>query len=165
MNEQSMMGDREAIALLEEAQAVLKDFYDKMELVQMSRHRALLLGRRMPAPAAGEAPPPPPATWEEPYGGAKQENSGIQTLLTFIIEDLQKDVAKVEQEEEEAQKEFKKQVAELTEAMRDAEDAIVDLSAHKAALEGLMSTLKKLQPGCDWLGLNFDERVKQRNAE
>merc|ERR1719174_1656406 len=90
----------------------------------------------MPAPAAGEAPPPPPSTWDAPYAGAKTENSGIQTLLAFIIEDLQKDVAKVEKAEEEARHAFKKQNLELEQTIENAEHQITDLSEYKAAIEG-----------------------------
>merc|ERR1719321_577201 len=97
----SKLDDEQAVTLIEQATMVLKDFYEKTKLVQISSAKK--------QPAAGEAPPPPPSTFSEPYGGAKGESTGIIAILTLLKEDIEKDIEKAEKADERSQEDYEKQ--------------------------------------------------------
>merc|ERR1719311_1196374 len=72
--------DEAALGLIEKAKGALSKFYEDNGLA------GLQVGARaqQPVVTAGAAPPPPPTTWSEPYGGAKGESNGIQSILEMI---------------------------------------------------------------------------------
>merc|ERR1719169_319314 len=82
---------------------VLKGFYEDNGLVLTQRG-----ARQPPTVVAGEAPPPPPPTWDAPYGGAKGESTGIQAILGMILEDVEADIKKADEEEKQAIEDFEK---------------------------------------------------------
>merc|ERR1719473_106708 len=132
---------------------------------------------------AGEAPPPPPATWDEPYGGAKGESQGIVAILGMIAEDIEKDAAKAKAEEEEAQKdydEFKEEseaeieslegeIEELEGVQGDKEESVKDNKADRKTLKGeldsVMTKMKDALPLCDFMTINYDMRMENRQTE
>merc|ERR1719214_164342 len=99
---------------------VLKGFYEDNGLVLAQR------GAQPPEVKAGEAPPPPPQTWDAPYGGAKGESTGIQAILGMILEDVEKDIKKAD-EEEAAIEEFEKFKEDTEKSIEAAEKAIDDM--------------------------------------
>merc|ERR1719191_2300401 len=90
--------DKAAKGLVEKAAGVLSKFYeDEMSLAQQSKKAV----KKQPFTSpAGEAPPPPPTTWSEPYGGSPGESSGIQSILSMIAEDIEKDIKTATAEED-----------------------------------------------------------------
>jgi len=132
--------------------------------------------------AAGDAPPPPPSTWAEPYGGSPGEANGIQSILSMIIDDIDKDIRVATEEEDQSQAEFddykettlntigklEDQKAEFEEAMGDKEGDIEvakgERSDKKVILDETMAYLKTIAPGCDYMAVNFELR-KQNRAE
>jgi chromosome segregation ATPase len=168
--------DESAVQLIDQAMAVLQEFYESNGLV-------FFQGKQAPVVVAGEAPPPPPSTWEEPYGGAKGETNGIIAILEIIKGDIEKDIATATAEEEAAQKEFdefkketetsisnlEEQKARFEEQVGDAESALTDAQSQRAdlkkVLEDTLEFLKGIAPGCDYIAVNFEIRGKNRQAE
>merc|ERR1719321_1660681 len=80
--------DEAAAVLIGKAADVLAKFYEDNGLVlaQVKQHVA------QPEVEAGAAPPPPPTTWQEPYGGQKGASNGIQSILSMVKADVEKDI-------------------------------------------------------------------------
>jgi len=174
----SKVDDKAAIELIEKAMDVLKAFRteNNLDLVQRG-------AQEPPKVEAGKAPPPPPATFDEPYGGAKGESMGIQSILGMIKEDIEKDIAKADKEEEEAEKDYQKMKKDAEDAIEAAEKAISDYEDKKAKaeeakaeqvkikekakpeLDSVMETIKEEEGGCDFITINFKLRVKNRQLE
>jgi len=167
--------DKAAAALVVKAKDVLANFYKDNDL--------MFVQNKMDPVNAGEAPPPPPATWEAPYGGKTGEATGIVAILEMIHEDIEKDRAKAEAEEKESLKtfkEFKKNTEAQTKALKDSNDSLQsekgdcedDISTNKRkrgeqndALKQALKTLSDATPGCDYLTINYDVRLKNRQIE
>jgi len=167
--------DKAAAALVVKARDVLAKFYKDNDL--------MFVQKKMDPIKAGEAPPPPPSTWESPYGGKTEESTGIIAILDMIKEDIEKDGAKAKSEEDADQKafdEFKKNTEAQISALNDSnnslegekgdkEDAVSDNKKDRLAQKNeLDATLKKISdatPGCDYLTINYDVRLKNRQIE
>jgi len=176
--EASKLDDEAAVELIEKAMDVLKAFRtdNNLDLVQRS-------AQEPPKVEAGKAPPPPPATFDEPYGGAKGESMGIQSILGMIKEDIEKDIKKADKEEEEAKAAYEKMKEDAEAAIEAAEKAISDLEDKKAkaeeakaeqvkikekakpALDSIMETIKEEEAGCNFITINFKLRIKNRQLE
>merc|ERR1719478_1431214 len=91
-----------------------------------------LLQKRQPEVKAGEAPPPPPTTFEDPYEGATGEANGIIAIMEMIRADVEKDIAKADEEEKAAQEAYDKFKA-------DTEESIATLEKEITEMEGLIS--------------------------
>merc|ERR550537_1155570 len=76
--------DETAVGLIGRAMDALAKFYTDNQLA--------LVNAKQPVVTAGAAPPPPPTTWAEPYGGAKDETTGVQSILQMIKDDVEKDI-------------------------------------------------------------------------
>jgi chromosome segregation ATPase len=168
--------DEQAVSLIETAVAALDKFYtdNNLNLVQV---------RRQPFVEAGEAPTPPPSTWGSEYGGSKGESQGITAILTMIKEDIQKDIAKAEAEEAAAVTAFEKfeadtqaSVAKLEGTKSDLESSIAadeesitsektERGTNQETLDSTLLFLKELAPGCDFIAVNFETRLKNRQIE
>merc|ERR1719478_1784739 len=101
----------------------------------------------------------------------------------MIKEDIQKDIAKAEAEEADAQTAFEKfeadtqaSVAKLEGTKSDLESSIAadeeSITAEKTergtnqdTLDSTMQFLKELAPGCDFIAVNFETRLKNRQIE
>jgi len=167
--------DKAAAALVVKAKDVLANFYKDNEL--------MLVQAKMDPIVAGEAPPPPPSTWEDPYGGKTEEATGIVAILEMIHEDIQKDGAKAKSEEDADQKAFEEfevntntQVQTLNDANSDLEgekgdkeDDIAtnknDRKSEKLSLDAVLKKVSDATPGCDYLTLNYELRLKNRQIE
>jgi len=168
--------DAAAAELVVKAKDVLANFYKENDLMFIQRHK-------MDPIVAGEAPPPPPKTWEAPYGGKTEESTGIIAILEMIHEDILKDQKKAKAEEDEAQTNFEefeeetnKQIKALTAANDELEgekgdkEGDVDenkknrLSKH-GELGAVLQKISDATPGCDYITLNYEVRLKNRQIE
>jgi len=177
--ETNLADDKAAADLIKQAMEVLKGFYEEnfgLLLVQGG-------ARQPPVVEAGKAPPPPPATWEEPYGGAQGESKGIQAILGLILEDVKDEIEKSKQAEKDAIKAFEELKKDIEDSIAAANEAIKDLEGKiaeseeeittqmetkqdaKRELDSVIKSIFTAEPGCNFIGLNFDVRVKNRQLE
>merc|ERR1719160_1464496 len=158
---------------------VLENFYAENGLKFMQVRRA----QQEPFVAAGEAPTPPPSTWDGEYGGAKGESTGIIAIMTLIKQDIEKDMEKATKQEEEAQAAYDKLVEDINAAIGAKEQTKADLEGGIAAdeesrtaenstkatnqgeLDSIMSYLKEIAPGCDFIAMHFKMRLTNRQLE
>mmetsp|Transcript_100478 Transcript_100478/g.290248 ORF Transcript_100478/g.290248 Transcript_100478/m.290248 type:complete len:442 (+) Transcript_100478:3-1328(+) len=166
--------DKAAAALIKEAVGVLEEFYTSIALVQ----------KREPIEvAAGEAPPPPPSTWEGGYMGKKDEETGVVAILGLIREDVLKDQQVAKQAEDDAETKYqemkkeaeasvtalKDEITEMTGTIGGKEGEISstesDISGKKDELAVVLKRIKDAQPGCDFVTVNFETRMKARQVE
>merc|ERR1719421_2136169 len=125
--------DEAAVGLIETAIGVLKEFYTKNNLA---------LVQQEPFVAAGEAPTPPPSTWDTTYGGAKGENNGIVAIMELIKADIQKDVQKATDNENEAISEHSQLTTDIQNTISSLEQTKSDLNGQIAGDETSMATEK-----------------------
>merc|ERR1719440_2198321 len=107
--------------IINDALEILKDFYDKMSLVQKR------VGHKQPA-----GPPPPP-------GFKKQEpnasSGGVMGMIEMIINDAKAMEADALKAEEDAQKAYEAFVTETNDSITANEKAIVHAGKAKAKAE------------------------------
>jgi chromosome segregation ATPase len=174
--------DEDAAATIVQAIEVLEGFY------KAQGGTGLIQRRKLPSndyvAAAGEAPPPPPATWEDPtYAGRDKESSGILAILTMIKDDIDKDRAKAQKAEDASQKhydEFSKECGDQVNGLNGAitelqgtigeketevEEAVGQRSTKKGELTALIESIKGMQPGCDYMLVNYVVRSAKRKIE
>merc|ERR1719395_505229 len=177
--------DEAAAVLIGKAKDVLQKFYadNGLALAQTGSHTAQHGGSAQPEVTAGEAPPPPPTTWQEPYGGNKGANNGIQSILEMVKADVEKDIKTATAEEEKAKtdydnfksdtealiKSLESEKANLEGEVGDAETAVVDAKKtrkdKKKVLDDTMAFLRSIAPSCDYMAVNFELRKANREAE
>jgi len=175
--EASKADDEAAKHLVEKASQVLLKFYEDNGLVLAQRHA------QAPTVVAGEAPPPPPSMWKEPYGGAKGESNGIQTILEFIADDIQKDIDQATAAEEASIKDyndfkqdtqdaiegFNQQITgyeqEVGECEEDIEAARTQRADKRETMDGALAYLRSIAEGCDYMAANFEYRQQNRYDE
>jgi len=168
--ESSLADDEAAAKLIKQAKDTLADFYKENELTFIQKK------------AAGAAGPPPP-TPEGSYGGAKGESAGIQAILQMILEDVEADIDKAKKAEKEAIKEYKKFKKDTEDAIEDANKTIEDhegevakceetiestkeeRTSAKDSLDSVMKEIVVKAPNCEFMTVNFDVRVKNRQME
>merc|ERR1719159_739288 len=176
--EASSADDHAAAELIKQAMDTLKGFYEDNGLVLTQKG-----ARQPPTVVAGQAPPPPPPTWDAPYGGAKGESTGIQAILSMILEDVEADIAKAKKAEEDAIAEYEKFVEDTKESIAANNKAIEDMKGEiatceenvatameerntaKGSLDAVMEEIKAAQPGCEFMTINFEVRKKNRQME
>merc|ERR1719421_367719 len=170
--------DMAAVGLIEDAKGVLEKFYQEsgLMLAQVRRVKA------EPFVAAGEAPTPPPAGFDD-YSGGSRQSTGVIQMLIMIAEDIEKDIAKAKKQEEEAQAAYDKLVADIEAAIQAKEQTVSDLEGeissdmesrttenttmtdNQAQLKAVMDYLKEIAPGCDFIAMNFNIRLTNRQME
>jgi len=174
--QQSDKDDKAAAELVSRARDVLADFYKENGLVFVQQEPY-----KVGAVEAGKAPPPPPTTWEAPYSGKQEETQGITAILEMIKEDIEKDIAKALETEEQAAAAYKEfvadseeqistlnaSIAEMTATKGEKEGDVKDLTEEKSTkkeeLDAIIKKLKDAKPGCDYIGVNF--KVKTGNHQ
>jgi hypothetical protein len=149
-----------------------------------SRARHLVAAQYEPSPA-GEAPPPPPSTWDTgaTYDGAEGEQQGVMGILALVKEDVEKDIALAEKQEADAVKAFDETKADMEKTIEAGNKAIDEYKSEKADQEGVatdnteerasekatldstMEEIQNLKPGCDFILINYEVRVKKRHVE
>eukprot|EP00746_Dinoflagellata_sp_MGD_P153193 gnl/MRDRNA2_/MRDRNA2_84115_c0_seq3.p1 gnl/MRDRNA2_/MRDRNA2_84115_c0~~gnl/MRDRNA2_/MRDRNA2_84115_c0_seq3.p1 ORF type:complete len:728 (-),score=277.40 gnl/MRDRNA2_/MRDRNA2_84115_c0_seq3:39-2222(-) len=170
--------DEAAAKLIQQAKDVLEGFYKDNGLVFAQR------GAQPPTNIeAGKAPPPPPATWDAPYGGSKGESTGIQAILSMILEDVEADIKKADDAEKAAIEEYEKFKKDTEESIAANQKAIEDMKGEiadcetaieeakdgrissKGELDSVMEKIKVDEPGCEFMTINFGVRAKNRQME
>jgi predicted nucleic acid-binding Zn-ribbon protein len=170
--------DEDAAAVVQSAADVLKNFYAEngLGLVQKAKKQPF-------ASTAGEAPPPPPPTWTEDYGGKTGESQGVVAVLGLIKSDIEKDIAKADDEEKaskemyEASKtaltneinDLNKAISEAKSTKADKESEVADTEDSKATKKGeLKAKFEQLDgaaEGCEFFTINYPLRLKNRQIE
>jgi len=171
--------DRDAAELVGQAVAVLEKFYGGLALTQQKK------GSKQPVEgmAAGEAPPPPPSTWETPYGGAQEENTGIVTILQMIQQDIEKDRTAATASETAAataygtfKTEGEQQITaleadistlegQISEKEMSVQGTTEDRLSAKAELDAVIAKIRESAPGCNFFTINYETRLKNRQTE
>jgi hypothetical protein len=177
---ESVDDDTAAGAVVENAIAVLKSFYQNNELnapgfVQV---RAVQEDKE-----PGEAPTPPPSTWDSEYKGASGETGGIVALMEGIKADIEKDIRAADKEESDAQAAYDKLCADIDLTISQLKSTRSDLLAMIASDESSMATqkesrstdqsslqshldfLKEIATACDFMAANFESRMANRAEE
>jgi uncharacterized protein YoxC len=167
-NTQTIKDAKAAQVAVEEAMAVLKDFYAKS-----SQATAF---SQQPAVDA-------PETFDKPYQGLLPEGGSVVDFLEVILSDftrLESETAAAEAEEEDEYKTFmfeSKKDKALKEGeiklksgtKTDKESALnqaqADLKTTKEQLDKALEYYEKLQPTCVDSGITYEERVKRREEE
>merc|ERR1719375_2166284 len=184
--ENAKADDEAAQQLIQKSMDVLAKFYtdEGLALVQTRRVSATVHAKQPPAmSAAGEAPPPPPATFSQPYGGAKGESNGIQSIMQMLKDDIGKEIRTATDEEDKAEADFDTfnsetdtmigeldaEKTELEGEIGDAHQAQSDAKAtrnsKKASLDDTLGVLRSIAPNCDFMAANFELRKSNREAE
>merc|ERR1719443_2688559 len=133
---------------------------------------------------AGEAPTPPPEIFEaDSYKKAEGESEGILNILSLIKADIEADISKADSEEEAAQTAFETFESEVNDSIEKLEGTKSDLEGEISSKEEAMTTekterstnqdnldttldfLREIAPGCDFIAVNFDTRMTNRQLE
>jgi hypothetical protein len=174
--------DTQAVELIQTAIGALEGFYERngLSFASLTSVRRV---QQEPFVEAGEAPTPPPSTFEGGYGGSKGESTGIIAILGMIKTDIESDIAKSEKTEEESVAAYDALVADtdasissLQTTKSDLESSIAEDETSMASekttkatnqenLDSTLAFLKELAPGCDFIAVNFDTRLKNRQTE
>ena len=152
----SKKDDEDAATLVQQATKVISDFYKKnpQSLLQLN--------------SKTKQPEDMPKVFEENYGGAGSQSSGIIQTMKMVEDDIRKEIAVADKEEAEALKMYEDTKKDLEdekanlEASVDADnikkgDAQEDLSTakkdkgdQKALLEAVNKKMKDAEPECNW---------------
>jgi len=167
-NEQTIADARAAQTAVEQAMAVLKDFYAKA-----AEATALVQG---PADDA-------PETFTKPYQGLLPEGGSAVDFLEVILSDFSRLESETTAEEGAENEEYKAYMfeAEKDQALKqnekkhkeqkqiDKESALhsteEELKLTQEALDKAVAYYEKLKPTCVDTGISYEERVKRREAE
>merc|ERR1719235_2038719 len=119
----------------------------------------------------------------EPYGGARSEGGGIESILGYIREDLQNEIKTTKAGEAKAQAQFEEQRSIATKnlnalntkkvtletSLADTEEKIADAEEDKEAQETSKENRQKyrdsLKPKCDWMKESFGTPRAKRREE
>jgi hypothetical protein len=174
--------DEDAAQLVVNAKDVISKFYTDNGLM-LAQQQKEQRGKQPFISQAGEAPPPPPPTWEAPYGGRTDEQTGIVAILGMIREDILMDIQKATKEEgaavalytksksalETEEGELTQAIGALQMAKGDKEQDVIDNTGdrltQKGSLAVVMDRIKAAEPGCDFFAINYPLRVKNRQIE
>jgi len=177
---QAMKDDTDAVALLEQAMAALRKFFDKNNIKLQ-----LLAMRHGQEPEYSVDPDKAPETsWSGPnYGGRKEESGGVVAILEMCIEDLQHEMNTAQADDAEAQKMYEEQRAAMQAALdaqmgtklatekeladvrnqkNDAEEFKDQKSADLVAETDLKDSIYS---DCSWVKTHFDSRRDKRKTE
>merc|ERR1719359_1609139 len=116
----------------------------------------------------------------EPYGGARSESGGIESILGYIKEDLQNEVKTCKASEAKSQGQFEQQRSTATKSLNalntkkvtletslaDTEEKLADADENKETKETNKDNRQKyrdsLKPKCDWMKETFGTRRTKR---
>merc|ERR1719194_152489 len=166
----------DAVALLASAVDAMTSFYKNNKL-------PLGLLAKKEDPEYSVDPDKAPETFSEPYGGRSSEGGGIVSILGYIKEDLENEIATSKKAEAASQKEFEEQRAAATKVLNDlkakkvtlegmeaeTDEKIADATEDKASTLTMKDNKQKyrdsLKPKCDWMKGAFDTRRSKRREE
>jgi hypothetical protein len=176
--EQTDADDKAAAETVASAKEVLEGFYKENRLVLAQVAKQPVTGME-----GGDAPPPPPATWEGGYGGKTGESQGIVAIMEMVHEDIVQDRKDAKADEDASQKEFidfKKDSEDKMKALKGEKEATEtkqgnaetdkvntekERSAKKDELNGVLETIKTIDPNCEYYEVNYPMRTKNRQIE
>jgi len=167
-NAETVKEAKAAQVAVEEAMAVLKDFYAKSA-------EATAFAQQPAADA--------PETFDKPYQGMLASGGNVVDFLEVILTDfsrLESETAAAEAEEEDEYKTFM-QESKMDKALKENEiklksgtktdkesalqQAQTDLKTTKEQLDKALEYYEKLKPTCVDSGITYEERVKRREEE
>jgi uncharacterized protein YoxC len=167
-NTETVKEAKAAQVAVEEAMAVLKDFYAKSAEATAFAQQP-----------AGDAP----ETFDKPYQGLLASGGNVVDFLEVILTDfsrLESETAAAEAEEEDQYKTFM-QESKMDKALKENEiklksgtktdkesalqQAQEDLKVTKEQLDKALEYYEKLKPTCVDSGITYEERVKRREEE
>merc|ERR1719171_956429 len=167
-NTETIADAKAAQVAVEQAMAVLKDFYAKSADATAFAQQ----------PAADA-----PETFEKPYQGLLPEGGSVVDFLEVILSDfarLESETASAEAEEEDEYKTFmfeskkdkalkENEIKLKSETKTDKESALQqaneDLKVTQEQLNKALEYYEKLKPTCVDSGITYEERVKKREEE
>mmetsp|Transcript_18277 Transcript_18277/g.40444 ORF Transcript_18277/g.40444 Transcript_18277/m.40444 type:complete len:683 (+) Transcript_18277:136-2184(+) len=167
-NKATIKDAQDAQAAVRQAISVLKEYY-----ATAAGNTALAQG---PAEDA-------PETFSGAYKGMQGESTGVIGMLEVIESDFARLEADTKAEESEAEDSFKKFVGDsktdkavketdmenkqgtITRKKQDVEQVSQELQGTQKELDAAMDYYDKLKPSCVSAGVNYDDRVKQREEE
>jgi len=178
--QEALKVDQEAIDSLNQAITALMKFYKKNKI-------PLTLAQEDPEEPKYTNDPDkaPELAWagQDSYGGRKEENTGIISILSMIVEDYQNEMKTGRKEDAQAQEDYEKDRAALEEVLHalkeshstkenelaETQDALRDAKGFMEQKEGEMEDEKgmkgTLTKDCNWLRTHFDSRRSKRKAE
>lgn len=179
--QQAKKDDEGAIDLLEKAKAAMAAFYEKQGVKMGEIQGSVKLLQEEPAFERSEDDAPD-ATFSG-KGSRKNQSKNILSLLSYIIEDLQDEVANGKKAEAKSQMEFEEEMATADKLLKDLEakkttlkDIIAkrnsdkeeenkDKEANSDDKDAEVSYNEKIKPDCDWIIGAFEKRATARAAE
>merc|ERR1719198_1522738 len=172
-NAQTIKEAKEAQAAVEEAVAVVKDFYAKS-----AEATAFVQVKQVQAPLEDA-----PETFDKPYKGMLPEGGNVIDFLEVILTDFARLEAETttaeatelseikkymfESEKDKALKENSKghKESKKSELETTLQQTIEDLKATQEQLDAAITYYEKLKPTCVDSGVTYEDRVKRREAE
>jgi len=132
----------------------------------------------------GQAPTAAPATWDAPaYGGATGESQGVVAIMELISDDIQKDIDSATKTEAQAVADFGTAKTDLESAIGTSTSAVIiyesekvtegvkvttqtaERATEKITLDAEMTQIRSLEPGCNYILVNFKVRSAKRQVE
>jgi len=172
INKKTIKEAKSAISAVEQAIAVLKDFYAK------SAEASAFLQADIAAPADDA-----PESFDKPFKGSQAAGGGVVDMLEVILSDFTRLDSETTSSEAQEEQEYRNYMFESARdrAMKagaiglkdgkktDKESALhaakVDLKATQESLDKAIKVYEKLKPNCVDSGISYSERVKRRQAE
>merc|ERR1719428_1076389 len=161
--------DNAAVELVSNAMGVLEKFYEENGLKFTQLHAEVRRAGEEPFVAAGEAPTPPPAMSTT---DGSRESKGVIMMLEMIKEDIEKDIAKAKKHvediegaikaKEQTKSDLEGEMASDSEARTQENTTMAD---NQGQLKAVMDYLKEIAPGCDFIAMNFNIRLTNRQME
>merc|ERR1719387_1274165 len=166
-NADTISDAKEAQKAVQQALAVLKDFYEKAG----------------DATALVQQQPQAPEIFDKPYKGMQGASGGVVGMLEVILSDFERLEADTKTAETESQAEYDKfmtdsevdkaaktqDIKHKTKKKQDQEQTLgekqEDLEGTQKELDGALAYYEKLKPSCVDTGANYDDRVAQRKEE
>jgi len=179
---QTKKDDEGAIDLLEKAKAAMAKFY-KEQGIDMGEIQGSATGLLQGDPAFERSVDDAPDASLSNKGGRKNQSKNILSLLSYIIEDLNDEVANGKKAEAQSQSEFEEEMATANALQKDLEAKVVtlddilskrntdkvaenkDKKANNGDKDAEAAYKEKITPDCDWIIGAFDKRADARSAE
>jgi len=178
---QAAKDDNGAIDLLDKAKAAMAKFY-KEQGVDMGEIQGSATGLLQEPEFERSKDDAPDASFSK-KGGRKNQSKNILSLLSYIIEDLNDEVATGKKNEAQSQAEFEEEMATANTLQKDLEAKVVtlddilskrntdkvaenkDKKANNGDKDAEVAYKEKITPDCDWIIGAFDKRADARTAE
>merc|ERR1719291_1557158 len=170
-NEATIADAKAAQKAVEQAMAVLKDFYAKA-----AEATALTQTAQSPAEDA-------PETFDKPYKGLTGESGGVVGFMEVVLTDFTRLESDTTTSEAAEQEEFEKfmfeskkdkalkenEMGQKSSKKSDSQDSLdkteEELKLTQAQLDKAVEYYEKLKPTCVDTGMSYEERVKRREEE